>query len=96
MWLISENKNVANDVVPTICILSSVYLWTTFRSDNKLQVSYELLLSISFCSTNWLQFQLNVIILNLYYNYIFIMKAPFHIIITKTLIVIGMHEMGPK
>jgi hypothetical protein len=40
MWLISEIKNVANDAVPTIRICSFVYLWTTFRSDDKLQVSY--------------------------------------------------------
>jgi hypothetical protein len=40
MWLISEIKNVANDVNPMIHICSSVYLWTTFRSDDKLQISY--------------------------------------------------------
>ncbi len=40
MWLISEIENVANDAIPTIRIRSSVYLWMTFRSDDKSQVSY--------------------------------------------------------
>ncbi len=40
MGLISEIKNVANDVAPMIRICSSVYLQMKFWSDDKSQVSY--------------------------------------------------------
>ncbi len=60
MWLISETKNAANDVVPMIRICSSVYLWMTLSCDDKSQVSYKMYFRLDGCVIDSLSFYVTV------------------------------------